>query len=320
MKLGFAISGRRPGPEVIEAARLAEGNGFDELWLTEDYCEHGAFALAGAVAASTNRIRVGLGVVNPWTRHPALTAMEFAGLDEVAGGRAVLGLGASNVRWMEDQLGIPFERPLGRLREAVTLLRSLLAGEQVNHDGDAYRVKTELSFPVLRPRPPISLGVKGRRALALAGEVADEVLLSVLSAPDYVRWAAEQVGAPLPIGALVAFSCDDDGEAARDALRPFVARFLGIHGDHDITRTAGLDPDLAQRFRDASAEGRPAVDLVTDELVATFAVSGSFDECVASFRRFRKAGVSTLIIYDNGDVDLSRLLQLARRCRTAAHS
>lgn len=318
MKLGVAISGRRSGADVVAAARLAEQRGLAELWITEDYCEHGAFALAGAVAASTQRIRIGIGVVNPWTRHPALTAMEFTGFDEVSDGRAVLGLGASNVRWMEQQLGIPFERPLPRLREAVALLRALLAGEEVDHDGDAYRVRTRLSFPVLRSHPPISLGVKGPLALRLAGEIADEVLLSVLSAPAYVRWAVERVGAPLPISALVAFSCADDGAAARDAVRPFVARFLGIHGDHDITRTAGLDPDLARRFREALAGGRPPVELVSNDHIDTFAVAGTVADCAAAFNRFRQAGLSTLIVHDSGDQDLRRVLALARESLVAS--
>ncbi len=319
MKLGLAIAGRRPGPEVVEAARLAERHGLDEVWLTEDYCEHGAFALAGAVAATTERMRLGLGVLNPWTRHPALTAMEFAAFDELSGGRAVLGLGASNSRWMEDQLGIRFERPLARLREAVALLRPLLAGERVEHVGDAYRVHAALSFPVLRDRPPIALGVKGRRALALAGEVADEVLLSVLSSPEYVRWAAQRVGAPLPVSALVAFSCAEDGREARDALRPFVAKFLGVHGDHDITRTAGLDPELARRFSDGLAHGRPAVELVTDDLIDTFVAAGTVDECAASLARYREAGLTTLILHDRGDqADVKQLLESGRRSLMAS--
>lgn len=318
MKLGLSISGLRPATEAVEAALLAEEHGLDEVWLTEDYCEHGAFAVAGAVAAATTGIQVGLGVLNPWTRHPALIAMEFAALDELADGQAILGMGASNVRWMEEDLGIHFRRPLARLRESVELLRPLLAGEHVEHDGAAYQVRAGLDFKVERPRPPIVLGVKGRRALALAGEIADGVLLSVLSSPAYVEWARERIGAPLPVGAYVAFSCDSDGEAARAALQPFVARFLGIHGDHDITRVAGLDPELAVRFREGLLTGRPSVDLVTDEIVSTFTVAGTPDECAAAVARFRDAGLDSLVVRDDGDGDVSELLTRAQTAATAA--
>src|SRR5690242_15189784 len=82
MRLGYAPSGRRTGAEAVAIGRAVEETGFAELWLSEDYCERGAFAVAGAVAATTSRLHIGIGVVNPWTRHPALLAMETAGLAE----------------------------------------------------------------------------------------------------------------------------------------------------------------------------------------------------------------------------------------------
>src|SRR5690606_36246919 len=112
MRLGVAPSGRRSAADAVELARRAEDAGLDEVWVSEDYLERGSFAVAGAMAAATTRMRVGLGVVNPWTRHIALTAMEAHALDEIADGRSVLGIGASNKRWMQDRLGIPFERPI----------------------------------------------------------------------------------------------------------------------------------------------------------------------------------------------------------------
>jgi 5,10-methylenetetrahydromethanopterin reductase len=111
MKLAFSISGHRDSAGAVQAAVAAEAAGFDDVWLTEDYVERGAFALAGAIAARTSRVRVGIGVVNPWTRHPTLIAMEFATLDEISGGRAVLGLGASNEHWMSGQLVSPSGGP-----------------------------------------------------------------------------------------------------------------------------------------------------------------------------------------------------------------
>lgn len=311
MRLGLAISGHRPAPDAVAVARAAEAHGLAQVWLTEDYCERGAFALAGAVAAATGRVQVGLGVVNPWTRHPMLLAMEHAALDELAGGRAVLGLGASNARWMQEQLGIPFQRPLPRLRETVTLLRAALAGEPVDHHGEAFQVNARLAFTPPRPRSPIVLGVKGRRGLRLAGEVADGALLSVLSAPAYVAWARQQTGDRVELAAYAAFSCDPDAAAARDRIRRMVATFLGVHGVHDITRVAGLPEDLALRFRDGWRHNRPAVELATDELLATFAIAGNPDDCAAAIQRLAAAGLDTLILHDPGHGDPTSLLPAA---------
>src|SRR3990172_2311200 len=105
--------------------------GLGSVWLIEDYFSPGAFALAGAAAAVTERVTVGIGVVNPYTRHPALLAMETAALAGLAPGRVVLGLGASNRVWIEERMGIPFTAPLASVRECVEIVRRLLAGERL---------------------------------------------------------------------------------------------------------------------------------------------------------------------------------------------
>jgi 5,10-methylenetetrahydromethanopterin reductase len=137
MKWAFSLSGGRPADEAVELACQVEQHGVDEIWVTEDYFERGAFALAGAIAAATRRARIGIGVVNPWTRHPMLTAMETAARAEIAPRRVILGLRASNSRWMQDQLGIPFEHPVSRLTEALEIIRAALDGRQLNHQGPA---------------------------------------------------------------------------------------------------------------------------------------------------------------------------------------
>src|SRR5439155_3452215 len=121
-------------------ARAAEHAGLGSLWLIEDYFHPGAFALAGAAAAVTERAAIGLGVVNPYTRHPALLAMETAALAGVAPGRVVLGLGTSNRRWIETQMGIGFKTPLNAMRECVEIVRRLLGGERVTFRGQSFSV------------------------------------------------------------------------------------------------------------------------------------------------------------------------------------
>ena len=312
MRTAFSLSGSRDGADAVRVALLAEELGFDDVWVTEDYCERGAFALAGAIAAATQRLRVGIGVVNPWTRHPILLAMEFAGLDEISGGRAVLGLGASNSRWMSDQLGIPFDRPIGRLRETLDILRPALAGEPVEHDGDHFRVHARLSFSPTRSDPSIVMGVKGRQALALAAHRADGVLLSILSSPAYVSWVREQVGPDVELSAYVSASVDDDPGVARDRLRAEVATYLGVHGAHDITRVAGLDPELALAFHEGWLAGRPRVDLVDDALLTTFAIAGAADQVEAGLAAFADAGLDALVVRDDPTQDPQRVLSVLR--------
>src|SRR3984893_12667032 len=152
---------------------VAQRSGLDSLWVIEDYFQSGAFAVAGAAAAVTPRLGIGLGVVNPYTRHPALLARETATLAGIAPGRVVLGLGAAVRRWIEEQMAIPASRPLAALAECVDVVRRLWAGERVSHEGTAFSLREiALEFKPAQATLPIVLGVKGPRALALAGPVA----------------------------------------------------------------------------------------------------------------------------------------------------
>ena len=189
--LGVALMASGSPAGVAAWALAAEGAGLGSAWLIEDYFHPGAFAQAGAVAAMTERIAIGLGVVNPYTRHPALLAMEVAALAAMAPGRVVLGLGSSNRRWIEDQMGIPFKTPLADLAESVAVVRRLLRGERVTTHGGRFDLeRVELEWAPAGELP-LLLGVKGPRALRLAAEIADGVLCSVLTSPAHVRRVRE---------------------------------------------------------------------------------------------------------------------------------
>lgn len=318
MRTAFSISGRRDASSAVRAAQLAEEYGLDDVWLTEDYCERGAFALAGAIALSTTKIRIGIGVVNPWTRHPALLAMEFAALDELSHGRAVLGLGASNPRWMTEQLGIAFDRPIGRLAEAVDIVRALLTGDQVTFDGQHFHIATRLAFTPRRTAPPIVLGVKGPRALAMARDRADGILLSVLSSAPYVASVRNRVGPRLELAAYVALSVNEDAGLARNRIRPIVATYLGVHGDHDITRRAGLDPELCDAFRAGWREGVPRTDLVDDDLLQIFAACGTAHNAARFLANLAAAGLDVAVIRDDPQVNPAVTFATARNVMTMA--
>jgi 5,10-methylenetetrahydromethanopterin reductase len=303
MRLAVAASGASPSTDVLELARACDGLAVDELWLTEDYYERGAFALAGAVLASTSRLSVGIGVVNPWTRHPVLIAMEAAALAEIGPGRVTLGLGSSNARWMDQQLGIAFERPLSRLGSAVTIIRAALAGAPVDQEWGGRRLDARLSFTPPQP-VPLALGVKGERALRLAAGTADVILLSAMSSPAYVRWVRDLVGPGPRLDVLVGVSLQEDGEpnasAARDRIRAFVATYLGVHGDQPITRVAGLDAATATALRAGWAAGTPRVGLITDELMVPFCLAGTADDVRLGIAAYAEAGADTLVVQNRG--------------------
>lgn len=302
MRLGLLISGRRNAREAVALARSVESEGLDEVWISEDYLDRGAFAVAGGVAAATESVTVGIGVINQWTRHPALSAMEIAGLDEISGGRAVLGLGTSNRVWMHDRLGLPYVEPLKTLIGMTESVRSLIGTGSLKGSDGQHDVDVELSFTPHRPDIPIVWGVKREEALKSAGVHADGVLLGLLSSPEYARWVRDLIP-DSPLYAYVGVCCDRDAGRARDALRPIVAKYLGAHGRNVVTQHAGVEPELAGLLRQAWVEGRDASSLVTDDILNRVVIAGDPDDCREGIERYRAAGLKSLIVLDDPDRD-----------------
>lgn len=295
--LGVALMGHGMPGRTVEHARAAERAGLASVWIIEDYFHPGAYAVAAAAAAVTERVTVGLGVVNPYTRHPALVAMETAALAGIAPGRVVLGLGSSNRRWIEEQMAIPFKTPLRGLREAVTIVRALLAGERITFAGACFTVN-DVALESPPPSPvPILLGVKGPRALALAAEVGDGVHASILTSPAHVRRirAATAARSDFRLVAYLPVAVSDDRRDARAWVRPVLARYLGVLHGQSILEDAGVDAERTLPFRDALRAGRVATELVTDDLVDAFAVAGTPADCRAALARWGEAGLETAV-------------------------
>lgn len=174
-------------------ARLADEAGMDSLWLTEDPDGWDAFALLGAMARETSRLRLGTGVTNAFNRSPNQIAASTATLDRISGGRAFLGIGRGQPEIYGRVFGDDVTHPLQRLADTIGLLRQWWSGEGVAHgdglvDGASWR---RTILPV--SRPPIYIAAVGPKALKLAGEIADGVLFNELATPAFVRLAVETV-------------------------------------------------------------------------------------------------------------------------------
>ena len=135
-RLGILLyHGIESGAELRECGRLAENAGFESIWVTERYFHEETFSMLGYLAAATHTIGLGLSVANPYTRNPALLAMGAATLDRISGGRLTLGLGRSDRDTIEGKMGIPYGRPLARLKQAVDVMRSLTPNPPKDTDG-----------------------------------------------------------------------------------------------------------------------------------------------------------------------------------------
>ena len=321
VRFGILLSGSFPLLRVLDGCVLAERLGFDAVWFGEDYFYQGGIATATAVAERTERVAIGLGILTPLTRHPALTVMEVGALDQIADGRVILGYGAGVRYWMW-QLNLDYSSPMTALRESVAISRELFAGGASNYQGRYYQLRNvKLGFTPPRADVPIYLGVEGPKMLALSGEIADGTILSVLSSPSYVRYAWEQVRAGCAIGdrdperhrmvAYVIFGMDDDGAKARDAVRAAIAEYLGAGGQPTpLTQLAGVPDDLmVEMGRVYREEGRFPVELVSDDLVGKVAVAGTPEECEAGVRALIEAGAAEIAFFPMPAAETERLVE-----------
>jgi 5,10-methylenetetrahydromethanopterin reductase len=303
LRIGLSLSNEGPVAETVAAAVHAEELGFAEVWLPESRHGRGAFTVASYVAAATSRIDIGIGIVNPFWRHPSLIAMEAATLHEASAGRLKLGVGAA--LWTLRALGeadARTERPLAAMVEALRVLRSLLqSGEGV--DGNIFTVRADatLDFSPVSPIP-IYVGAVNAGMLRASGRWADGVELGAIVSPGYVAWAWEQISAgaaaagrdpaTLDLASNVLVSVDADRRAARDAVREVLAYYAG-RVEPVVLSTSGADPDEIERLRTATIEGGVAAGIgyVTDGLIDAFAAAGDPDEVADRLRAYAQAGL-----------------------------
>lgn len=300
--------------DYVTHAQIAERRGFDSFWVPEDTAYPGAFSACGAVAASTNKIKIGTGVVNPFTRHPVLTAMELASLDQLSNGRAILGLGGGVKLWIEEQMGIPYQKPMAALRDAVTIIRRLFAGEALEYQGKVLRAGAGIRFNLKpqRAQVPIMLGATGPKALELAGEIADGMIpvcagpAGIRKAVEHVRIGAARVGrslADFDFSAAIVTSVADDDRAAREAIKPLLAAFLAWFANQpelSLFTDYGLTPADVGEIREARARGEIRPDFVSEAMIDGLALVGSPERCRAQLDGLIDAGLTSAVFFIAG--------------------
>jgi 5,10-methylenetetrahydromethanopterin reductase len=303
-----------PVERLAALAQLAERAGYDYLWLADERFFREVYASLTLCALRTERIRLGPCVTDPYSRHPALTAMAIATLDELSGQRAVLGLGAGVSGFRE--LGIARQRPATAMREAIELIRGLLAGERISYQGQHLAFRDgRLDFTPVRARVPIYVASQRPLALRMAGRLADGVIMQGCVAEPLLRFFRQTVAegarrggrqlSSLDLVARLNVCIDDDRRAAQEAMKPAIARSLVAQAPDFFTCVqAGLTVPAALRAKvlalpythDAAVLRALAAD-IPDEFVRAFTLTGSPAEVAAEVTRLARGGITQIIVY-----------------------
>jgi 5,10-methylenetetrahydromethanopterin reductase len=305
MEFGVALLGDHPPARTVAMARLAEELGLAQVWVNDERFYRDVFVNLTLVACHTRRIRLGSMVTDPFVRHPALTAAAAASVDELSGGRLVLGMGAGLSGFAE--MGIQRDRPARAIREAVQLIRRLTRGErEVTFAGELVRFRGgQLGFAPLRPVPVYVAG-RGPRVLEAGGEVADGVVIGSFASERGIGWGLEQAarGArragrrpeDLHTVSWLYTAIAADGREARERVRTGVA--VAMWGSREVLPAIGVRLPAAvlaymaeheYRFEPAVLDGLAR--LLPDELVAEFSLAGTAEEVAARLVRIARLGI-----------------------------
>ncbi len=303
--------------EGMEIASYAESKGFHAIWQAESRLVREATVPMAAFLSVTDRIKVGSGVVNNWTRNPALLASTFSTLDDLAPGRVILGIGA----WWEplaSKVGVHRVKPLLAMRETVEAVRALLADQNVTYDGEFVHLDgVELDYVHQERRAkdvPIYIGATGMQMMELAGEIGDGVVFNYLVSPiyndmamDHLERGAHRAGrsaTDIDRPQLVVCSLDEDRGAALDAARLLVTQYLGQQPH--IMKASGVPESLLEdigkvlTWPATADQVEAASKLVPDEIVQMITASGTAEECKAKVAEYVQRGCTCPILYPLG--------------------
>jgi F420-dependent oxidoreductase-like protein len=322
MKLGVHVGywGLGMGPdEQLQVVQEAERLGYDSVWAAEAYGSDAATVLAW-LAAGTSKIKLGSAIFQMPGRSPAMTAMTAATIDELSGGRMVLGIGSSGPQVAEGWHGQRFARQLRRTREYVEVVRMALARERVDYHGETIELPLpdgpgkalKLMIAPKQERIPIYLAAIGPKNTALAGEIADGWIPTFFS-PEYVAEFREllEEGAARSERSLEQFDIaptvnayiSDDRDMARNLMRPVLALYIGGMGSrqqnfyNNLVQRYGFE-EAAKEVQDLYLEGKKAEagDAIPPELIDMVSLCGPRDVVRDRLAAFRDAGVGTLMV------------------------
>ncbi len=304
--------------EGMKIVQYAEKHGFEAVWQAESRLVRDAIVPMAAFAAVTERIKVGSGVINNWTRNIGLLAATFLTLDDLAPNRIICGIGA----WWDPlaaNVGIERRKPLQAMRETIEVMRRLLKMENVTFEGEFHQVRgIELDVVHGRREPrhvPIMIGATGLKMMELTGEIADGAVLNYCVPPEYnhealaaLKVGAERAGRTfddLDRPQLIVCSVHSDKAKALDGVRALLTQYLAQQPH--IAKASGVGEEVVKKIQNilgwpaTKEQIKEAMPLVPDELVQRITASGTPEEVKAKVREYVTNGCTCPILYPLGD-------------------
>ncbi len=305
--LGIAISGGPNASQIVHLSKLAEDLGYTSAWVAEG---HGGdqFAVLGAVATATSNMQLGTSITSVFVRTIPTIAMAAATVDQLSGGRFILGLGSSHKVQVEPEHGVTYSKPITRVRETVEIVRTLLHEGRVSFQGQTVTIKNfDLWFQPLRKEIPIYAAGLFPKMVEATGEVADGIILtrSTLQTASEIRQqlatGAAKAGrdpAKIAVTSLLPTAVDKTRAEALDRMRPGLALYAGFFPRYNkLIASYGFEDECA-KIAEAWGRGdqKTAIAAVSDAMVDATSVAGTPEECREKIQAYRDSGLDEPII------------------------
>lgn len=306
MKFSHCVMLDKRLPDVIAHVGKAEELGIDHVWIPDENFMPDPYTALGALGVSTERIGLGVGIANPYTRHPMQIARAVATLSDAADRPIVLGIGAG-LKPARVAIGAPEGDFVSITRDAITAMKALWAGERVTMKNDVFELNNaRMEFA---PKHPIRIFIASThpKAFRMAGEAADGVIVGNVGMPDAMKqveaWiseGAEAAGRSRKDIEIVAWNmalCGYDSATMYDTIRSITAKTIA-NSHSRISGLLGLDKDFVETVRTTSRGGQTdkVAELVTNEVIDRFAFVGSAADCAARMQALHRAGADTVAI------------------------
>lgn len=306
-RLGIGFSGGPNASEIVRLIKLAEDLGYTSAWVAEG---HGGdqFAVLAAAAMQTSRIQLGTAITSVYVRTAPTLAMSAMTVDQLSGGRFILGVGSSHRVQVEPEHGVKYSKPITRTRETVQFVRDLMRDGVASIHGETITIENfDLWFQPHRPALPIYAAGLFPKMVETTGEICDGIILtrSTLKTAAEIRpqlaAGATRAGrdpATIAVTTLCPTAVDQDSAAALDKMRPGLALYAGFFPRYNkLIASHGFEKEAARIAKKwAAGDQAGAAAEVTDAMVKATSVAGSPEECRAKLQAYRDSGIDEPII------------------------
>ena len=302
MRTAYSLGSLLTIHEILECAKIISKTDADTVWIPETWGMEN-FSMLGIVSQIARNCNIGSSIINVYSRSPAVIAMGAVTLDTVSCGRLILGLGASSVPIVEKFHGYRFEKPVGRTREYVEIIRKITSSGQASHSGDMFKLRNfSLLIKPFRPSIPIYLAAVNKRMVELAWDVADGVIFYLRPLAELERTIREmQSRRKIDVACQIITSVAMDSDAAIARAKKTVAFYISVGKIYrEFLKQNGFASEaeaVHEEFKKSGLESN--YKLIPDSMLDSLAIAGTPEDCKGKLERFRRAGVCLPIIQFN---------------------